>query len=722
MKKIFLVIASIVVLLLIAAGVLVMMLNPIAEKLKPTIVKILSETLKTEVTVGSVRAKIFPRSSIEVEDVTIGGTTPSAAKVGTLSLESSPFDLLKGNLAVSKALLSGATITAIRDERGAISVAGIEVVKPPQAGKEIAPNALTVNRQSQGNEGKGKELPFAAKDISLKNISLRFIDRSVTPAQTVEMDKIDAQIENLSFVEDSSFRLKARVLGAKSESLDTSGRFSLSSITNGSPQIEAKGSLSSLDLAQVAKIAEVYKPLPLSLSGSGDLQFNIKCDHSIYSGNVTLDLKEATIEKKDSFSKRSGFPLKAVSQFVFAENKDLQLKDVKLLFGESEIAADAIVKADKSIAFSIKNSTVKIEDAGKIVPAASPFSGSIVVDLKGALPSQANSFPLLLGSAALKTISGKLPGKETAERDLRDLNGDIAFEKDHITVRSLQGTLDGEKISAELSADVTPQLITLRSASFHAFDGNLKAQGSISPGNELPLQLSVNGGGFDITRIMKDLNPGSKFTFSGIISTITAALSGEGKNLVRTAAGTASFAVSKGAIQGFNVLGSVVGQISTLPGLGGELESIVPPQFLTLIKGNSTEFDSLNLDLMMKGGVFNLTTLKLTHSLYLLTGSGTATADGNFEVKTQLRLTPVLTGPMVAHNKELQYFLDKDQNVTVPAIIRKEGDHVSVRPDTSELAKSAAGNAAKKAAEKAIDKYAPGLGGEAKKALDSLFK
>jgi len=266
--------------------------------------------------------------------------------------------------------------------------------------------------------------------------------------------------------------------------------------------------------------------------------------------------------------------------------------------------------------------------------------------------------------------------------------------------------------SVDVSATLAKNSIRITNSKVTPFGGELGFSGLVnnSPGGVSDFQ--VNGNTFDAAIISKTFMPDSKISLSGTIESVKTALSTKLANPVKTAGGTATAKVGKGAIEGINIIGQTLGGVKGLPGLGVPLNQFVPDERKEVLQATNTAFDSLTFESSLKFGKLNISSFDLNHDLYRLDGDGwIGIADGSKSIQARVRLTAKLAESMIAKEPKLQLIQDRDGGIVVPVLIKASpGGRTLVLPDLKDLIQRAGRNTAKEALGRELDKVVPGLG------------
>ena len=266
--------------------------------------------------------------------------------------------------------------------------------------------------------------------------------------------------------------------------------------------------------------------------------------------------------------------------------------------------------------------------------------------------------------------------------------------------------------------------MNLKESEFGLFGGSVTVQAiyalppaTAGAGINNDINLITKATGLDAGAISKAFLAQSPISLLGRVQSFDLSITASSKEPKQTVRGSTNFIVTDGSIEGLNVISQSFAGAARIPGVSENLGKLLPPELLA----NGSAFKQLRGNATLNGPTIQLSDISLYHELYEIHGNGTITTAGTAELKTQVKLLSKLTSQMLAKEKKLSLLLDKQGSMIFPVTISKSQSGVVVLPDFEQLLERAAGNTAKEAAGKALEKVAPGLGGAAKGLLDKLF-
>ncbi|MBH0201537.1 MAG: type II secretion system protein GspN [Nitrospira sp.] len=283
-----------------------------------------------------------------------------------------------------------------------------------------------------------------------------------------------------------------------------------------------------------------------------------------------------------------------------------------------------------------------------------PFNLPVKLDgsfgpLKETMDIDAINFQLGLGKTDV-TITGKAAGNDAiiniSSPVINTANVPVALPlKKPVEIKDLQ-----------IAAEVIGQEAKLKSLSFHLFDGEVKGQGKLIAGSEVPpFKGAVTMQG---VQLGSALNAVAETPIS-ISGTAGADLSLQGRgfsmpDLTKALEGTGHMAVKDGKIEGVNLLQEVV---SALKVAG-----------ISLGDAKATAFSTIETDLAIKQGVINVQRLLMDSHDFQATGGGTIGFDQLLNLVVTLNLSQEVSQKIAAASPVVKIAL-KDGRLSLPLTI-----------------------------------------------------
>lgn len=434
--------------------------------------------------------------------------------------------------------------------------------------------------------------------------------------------------------------------------------------------------------------AKSTQPPALATSANSPLSFNIK----------NANLKNATISFRDK--------TKNPEQLISVKNINLNLNDV---------TAESINSFVLSASFL--DSTDNIKLTGAVKNYQFPFSFNLKLNVDSLNLAKLSEISPDL--AALNLKGDLIIVAESEKALVQDLMK--PEYKVSVSVNNLGTSINknGSAINLnDLNIKFNLHNEDFSVPAFNIFAGTVSVDGKLANNN---LSTKVKAENINIKQAIEAIGAKNAINMEGNLTKLDLSIKGDAKNFASNNSGNISALLNSGEILGFNVLGDSLKELFKLPLLGMAMSSVIPAEHLQVLQKNSTAFDEIKLDATFASNNIDISNLYLKHLLYSLNAEGKIMASGNMNLNAKLVISEMLMGKLLTKEPKLKLLADKNNNIVIPVVIKKEGSSFIVLPDLADLGKRALNNTAKEAATKAVgkalDKVAPGLGN----ALDSLF-
>ena len=283
-----------------------------------------------------------------------------------------------------------------------------------------------------------------------------------------------------------------------------------------------------------------------------------------------------------------------------------------------------------------------------------PFNLPVKLDgsfgpLKETMDIDAIDFQLGLGKTDF-TITGKAAGNDAviniSSPVINTANVPVALPlKKPVEIKNLQ-----------IAAEVMGQEAKLKSLSFYLFDGEVKGQGKLIAGSEVPPFKGA------VTMQSVQLGPALNAVAETPISisgTAGADLSVQGKgfsmpDLTKALEGTGHMAVKDGKIEGVNLL--------------QEVASALKVAGISLGDAKATAFSTIETDLAVKQGVINVQRLLMESHDFQAIGGGTIGFDQRLNIAVNLNLSQDVSQKIAAASPVVKIAL-KDGRLSLPLTV-----------------------------------------------------
>ncbi len=618
---------------------------------------------------------------IRVSELDLSLDRITTASVGSFDLRASLFGSTPQNFRVSGHAERAATAGGPIPASGAVSLHW---------------DGIALTTLGQLAEGYGGHLPPGAQIGGTAGLSIEAVSDDGGKL-TVRVDATQAALDL-----GTAFRKPAGVALKLDSTLVPEGlgaKLPQTTLTAGASTVDLSGSVQPV-AGQYAftvqstgiKLSEIAAMLPAAATFKLQGDTGVKLSVSRTGGAQPQELG-GTVTLRDvglsvPTGEQSALPVTDINGTIELSRDTVTVKPLTVTVAKQKLDAGAKIVSltQPTVQLAVKSDSLSLEAIGAGVRPGgiAALNGAV---LNGAQLTGTYSLPQQRGAAQLTFTSGPLSGLPLA-------NSKVA-------------------VDLTLSPGGKPELITLQPSSLAVFGGTLGASGTL--GQMKQLTLSIQGAKLDIAKLAAF---GEVEGFTGTLSVINANVRADTGRVGDTLSGPVHLQALSGTIPGVNLLSQTIGGMKDVPLLGPMLLSLIPEKFRPMLQANSTAYDTVTIDATLAGAKTTIPSFVLEHQLYHVTGSGTLERGGALHFDAQMRFTPALVKDMMARNQKLKFLLDKDQNLVVPLVIRRNpGGPILVLPDVSDLAKRALAGSAKDEGKKALDKVAPGLG----TAIDSLF-
>ncbi len=731
MKKLIKWIVIIVVLLTaICAGVILFLLNPAVEKLRPAIVQKLSAALKTPVEIGGISASVFPKTELELKDLKIAGA--QGASVERFFADMSINDMLAGKIAFTNVRLEKPRLTLVRAKDGTIQLGEMRFGGPEtKAEKKPAAPSSEPGKPDPEKAAPAQAASESAAALQIRNLTVvggevQYRDEALPKPLDFLIKDLALNLRDFDLNKTSPIELKATVFGKSPGNLAVNGEILASSFLQGEPVAKIGVRWSELDLTALGPIIQGFaeKSGKLDAGGAAQLSIDAQLKNSETQAVVAFDAKAAQLVFTPSggttlLQKAAGIPLGATSTLRVSKDRSVNIEALDLQLGTNVLSASTVVRPSGTGPVKILLKDFDLIELSKVVvlpvQTAGKISGNLTVD------PTVKPIPAVEGTLELLGVSVANPATQL---EINGIQGKLQLSKNAVAAEKLALTTKGEQfVFAGNLVTIDGNRYTTAPTSISAFGGTIQLQNEIVLAGQKPLRGTLRATGVDLKRITAFAGNTSKFDLNGTLQSFSTTYDGAAADLKQTLNANFDFAAVNGEIVGVNLFALIFQKAGAIPGLSASLASFLPENYKPLVTAvDATKFDSLTIGgAIASGSRITVRQAELRNAAFILAGSGSLTTAGGVDMRTQMKLTPLVTQEMVARSEKLRLLLDRDNNLTFPVVITKGEGPLLVLPDLSELGKNAMRGATKDAAGKALDKVAPGLGDGAKSLLNKLF-
>ena len=508
--------------------------------------------------------------------------------------------------------------------------------------------------EESGSEGPPPALAIALLD--LRDGALRFVDRTVTPAATFEIEQLDVRASEIGLVDPVDFELSAALLGEPKQNLTVSGTFG--PLSSDAPRLDLDLALELAALEQALGMPFLRALAPEDLTASGGLAVDVEAGGTLdeLTFSARIDASDAALSLGESFDKPAGTRLDIALEGT-KQGDRISIPSLVVTLDDTRVSgsADAVLGEPVRVAFDLGS------DAVELAAFAAGQAGDAVrkLSLKGevTLPESGPH-----GDIALSSAEGRVAGADytgfAVDVKLRGQRYDI----EGLTANAFDGTLRGNG-RYELRGDAAPRF---------DFDTQLS-------GMRIESLLEVVAG--DAARLLN----------GSIDARVDLKGSGSGWEQIRQVlSGDGELKLSDGVLKDLNPAGDTLRALMVIPGIGGSGIGRVLDAHPELLGRGDTHIDDLASHFDVRQGWLQVRDLVLRTQQYQLNGAGRYSLAGELDFKTALVFGEQLSQELLGAEPGLRYLRDPSGRITLPVALRGAPPKVAVVPDVSKLASNVA--------------------------------
>lgn len=407
---------------------------------------------------------------------------------------------------------------------------------------------------------------------------------------------------------------------------------------------------------------------------------------------------------------------------------DATLEQIAINFLDSQLMLNSALNLTSMRGKAMLNSQgislAKLSPLDAFVPALKqfPLSGSVAPDIT--LTLEGATAWSIAGNVALKEI-----GTTVNNFKLSSLNGAIDLSANPLEqkagAKNLTLSFQGAPISLDFAALLKDMKASLSSFELRAFSGTISGNAGTTLTAPQRYSSDIKVAGLDISQALGALSGTGSSPLSGIIESVSVALTGElGERLKETTGGNISFKIRDTLLKQVNVAHEAFKGLLTLPLIGERISRAIAPQFREELLAQDTRIRSISGTLNGSNGVFALNNLLLLGSFFSVEGQGSVSLSADVDLTTKIAFNRDFSASLVNQVKELRPALDLKGELTFPLAISGRAPALRIVPDTKGLLKLGAEAAVREGAERLLEralKNKTGGGGDTVKGLGGLL-
>jgi len=483
------------------------------------------------------------------------------------------------------------------------------------------------------------------------------------------------------------------------------------------------------------------EPAPSTGGGSTEVPLNVTLDH-IALKNATIALVDKTADKtyvvenlgvKAALSYNSGVVTLATLDggMTVLDDVDIEFggKDATMnleggAFNIGEATAKALGNAfkvtggidpdDANKALRIQSDRVDLSSLGPLYDVFAP--GINDLGIKGLC---APDLTVAWTSEGAYRANGKVGISEAswtvADIPLTKIQGTLNLDATNkgakVTTSDTKGMLRDAPFTLAIESGLKDKTAGLETMKVGIFDGTATLNTSIELEGEMPFttKLSVNDVKVEqaLPALIKDGPTGITGTVKELGGDVTGTFN---DNLMPSIKGNARMHLADGLMKDINLGKEVLGGVTELPFVQGNLLSAVPEGLRKLVTEPHTALESVTATYVVGDEKLATEDLHIQSDFFELNGKGTIGFDTNLDLDAVIAFNKDFTAGMTTMLKEISYICDDQGRLTFPVTIEGIPPDLKIRPDVGDLVKRAATGVVKTEATKQIEKA---VGGEA---------
>ena len=476
-KKLLYALLGLILLSAAGLGIVLYNLNPIIESFRPTITAKISEAVKANVELGSLKVSLFPSTAVQISDVGLAGAkNKDALRVAKVTLETDLWGLFKSELRVTDLKIKGVRVVATRAADGQISIGSLALGKKREGPPQDAPlpssptnEGTTPSNDDSKPQGKPVGQPpakknsidLAVKSASISDATLIWMDSKATPPQEVKLEDLTVDLAEITTTGVGRFAIRGSVLGTSARNLNISGT---SRRAEGAalPDAESTIELQNLDLKRVVDLLTAYgvKVDGLGLTESLSFKAAIKAAGGTFAIETNLDASKAGIQFAKFFEKEKDLPFSLTSNATATMLGQIDASKVELRLGDARVQLPISASVfNRSAKAALKTTNLSLSALAATLPMLralgleGAFSADLSIDIDG---RSEPIVPQVSGTIDLTGINTSVQLGEAGKQPplkISGVTGKLVLDPDSILAKPIELSVAGQSLN--IGAKVT---------------------------------------------------------------------------------------------------------------------------------------------------------------------------------------------------------------------------------------------------------------------------
>jgi hypothetical protein len=169
--------------------------------------------------------------------------------------------------------------------------------------------------------------------------------------------------------------------------------------------------------------------------------------------------------------------------------------------------------------------------------------------------------------------------------------------------------------------------------------------------------------------------------------------------------GLGSAEIEGGVLHDINLVEEVLGGLTGIPGISGQLSSKLADKYPALFSTGDTHFKSMQGKVEVREGRVQILGVEFDAKDFGMNAWGSVSLDGEFDLNTRLVFAERLSEDLIDEAKLLSYLRGKTGLVELPIAITGAFPDISARPDTGAIVKKLGGRATRDVVKNSLGKF-----------------
>lgn len=431
MRKAFIIVASIVVVLVIALVIAFVNLENLINKNKGTLLSKAEQAIGREITLGEIGLSFRGGLGVKLSDVALSddpsfSQQPLVTAKG-LQVNAKILPLFRKEFQVKRVILREPVFNLIRNEDGVL-------------------NAMTLAGPSEEGSRQQEAAPLVVSLVNINDGVIHFEDRS--DGTRIDITDLDSKVTDFEMGKPLTIELDAAVIEDE-KNLAVSGTFGPLADNPDDTPVNARIDIGPIAIATLkTALPALSEGMPPELTLDGPVRLGIDAAGTV--GAVTLrvemDASELAAEMPASFTKTAGTPMTLASDVAVTEER-VTLSNLRVQLHTLEASGGGTVTLGESptARFDLQSKPTSLAGWDAIIPTLAEYS------LEGAMQLQAHiegplgpgQKPAANGTIKLSDVSAVLPD---AAKPVRNVNADVSFTDTTAELRNASLAIGGSTI------------------------------------------------------------------------------------------------------------------------------------------------------------------------------------------------------------------------------------------------------------------------------------